>query len=120
MIELKITKVPAMTQDGRFSLAPEDVESVRMQILKYDARNTLEGYADVYCEFQDEYTKSLHQRILAMLEDDALLDAFIKRMDDGVCWSMADLILSYNSSAASDFENYVEMSIRELLEEDDG
>ena len=120
MIELKITKVPAMTPDGKFSLAPEDVESVRMQILRHDARNTLEGYADVYCEFQDEYTKSLHQRILAMLEDDALLDAFIKRMDDGVCWSMADLILSYNSSAASDIENYVEMSIRELLEEDDG
>lgn len=120
MIELKITKVPAMTQDGRFSLAPEDVESVRMQILRHDARNTLEGYADVYCEFQDEHTKSVHQRILAMLEDDRLLNAFIRRMDDGFCWSMADLVLAYNSTADSDFSNYIEMSIHELLEKDDG
>lgn len=120
MIGLKITKVPAMTPEGTFMLAPEDVESVRMQILRHDVRNSLEGYADVYCEFQDEYTKSVHQRILAMLEDDRLLDTFIKRMDDGVCWSMADLVLAYNSSVASDFANYIEMSILELIEEDDG
>ena len=117
-MELKITKVPAMTPEGRFMLAPEDVESVRMQILRHDARNTLEGYAEVYCEFQDEYGKGLPQRILAMREEDRLLDAFIKRMDGGVCGSMADRILAYNSTADSDFENYVEMSIRELLEED--
>ena len=30
MMELKITKVPAMTPEGTFMLAPEDVESIRM------------------------------------------------------------------------------------------
>lgn len=95
MTELKITKVPAMTPDGRFSLAPEDVESIRMQVLRADVRNTLEGYGDTFDQF--ESMKDDQKRIYAVLADDALLDAFIRKMDDGHCWSMADLVLTWDS-----------------------
>ena len=94
-MELKITKIPAMTPEGRFMLAPEDAESIRMQVLKADVRNTLEGYGDTFDQF--ESMKDDQKRIYAVLADDALLDAFIRKMDDGHCWSMADLVLCWDS-----------------------
>lgn len=95
MIELKITKVPAMTPEGRFMLAPEDAESIRMQVLRADVRNTLEGYGDTFDQF--ESMKDDQKRIYAVLADDTLLDAFIRRMDDGHAWSIADLVLAWDS-----------------------
>lgn len=97
MIELKITKVPAMTPEGRFSLAPEDVESIRMQVLKADVRNTLESYADTFGNFDDEESKRLRQAVLKIISDDALLNTFIRKMDDGTSWSMSDLVLCWDS-----------------------
>lgn len=117
---LKITKVPAMTPDGTFMLAPEDVESVRMQVLRHDVRYTLEGYEETFYSFGDEDALRLRKVVLELLADDRLLDAFIARMDDGACWSMADLILARDGATYDwDYLPAEQRVVCELLEKDD-
>ena len=116
MMELKITKIPAMTPEGRFMLAPEDAESIRMQVLKADVRNTLEGYGDTFDQF--ESMKDDQKRIYAVLADDALLDAFIRKMDDGHAWSMAELVLAWDSPMHDwDYATAEESAVKAVIDD---
>ena len=117
MIELRIAKIPAMTPDGRFMIAPEDAESIRMQVLREDVRNTLEGYAD-FDSLDGEESQRFQRCVRRLLSDEALLDVFIRRMDDGHCWSMAELVLTYDDMFHSwDYAPAEEKAVKDVFDE---